>query len=139
MQAILVTLFCCLPFGIVAIVFAAQVDSKVAAGQDPPAALDVTPKLLLELELRRRTDRRYCYANLAFPPLERITFEGPEQFAQRADDFLAHPDQRDATVREMRRTVDELFTYDAVVTQLLDRMRKRLASSPVRPPALVTS
>ena len=31
-QAILVTLFCCLPFGIVAIVYAAQVNSKAAAG-----------------------------------------------------------------------------------------------------------
>src|SRR5688572_1154941 len=31
-QSILVTLFCCLPFGIVAIVNAAQVNSKVAAG-----------------------------------------------------------------------------------------------------------
>jgi hypothetical protein len=31
-QAILVTLFCCLPFGIVAIVFAAQVNGKLAAG-----------------------------------------------------------------------------------------------------------
>lgn len=31
-QAILVTLFCCLPFGIVGIVFAAQVNSKLALG-----------------------------------------------------------------------------------------------------------
>ena len=31
-QAILVTIFCCLPFGIVAIVFAAQVNAKLAAG-----------------------------------------------------------------------------------------------------------
>lgn len=31
-QAILVTLFCCLPFGIVAIVFAAQVNGKIQAG-----------------------------------------------------------------------------------------------------------
>lgn len=30
--AILVTLFCCLPFGIAAIVFAAQVNSKVQSG-----------------------------------------------------------------------------------------------------------
>jgi hypothetical protein len=30
--AILSTLFCCLPFGIVSIVFASQVDGKVAAG-----------------------------------------------------------------------------------------------------------
>ena len=31
-QAILVTIFCCMPFGIVSIVFAAQVNGKVAAG-----------------------------------------------------------------------------------------------------------
>ena len=31
-QAILVTIFCCLPFGIVSIVFAAQVNGKVAIG-----------------------------------------------------------------------------------------------------------
>jgi ABC-type Fe3+ transport system permease subunit len=31
-QAILVTLFCCIPFGIVAIVYAAQVNSKLAIG-----------------------------------------------------------------------------------------------------------
>jgi hypothetical protein len=31
-QAILTTLFCCLPFGIVAIVYAAQVNTKLQAG-----------------------------------------------------------------------------------------------------------
>ena len=31
-EAILVTLFCCLPFGVVGIVFAAQVNSKFASG-----------------------------------------------------------------------------------------------------------
>jgi len=31
-QAILVTIFCCLPLGIVSIVFAAQVNGKLAAG-----------------------------------------------------------------------------------------------------------
>ena len=31
-QAILVTIFCCLPLGIAAIIFAAQVNGKVAAG-----------------------------------------------------------------------------------------------------------
>ena len=31
-QAILVTIFCCLPFGIIAIVYAAQVNGKLASG-----------------------------------------------------------------------------------------------------------
>ena len=42
-QAILVTLFCCLPFGIVAIVFAAQVNTKLAAG-DYAGAVDSSNK-----------------------------------------------------------------------------------------------
>ena len=42
-QAILVTLFCCLPFGIAAIVFAAQVNSKLAAG-DYAGAVDASNK-----------------------------------------------------------------------------------------------
>ena len=32
-QAILTTIFCCLPLGIVSIVYAAQVNGKVAAGE----------------------------------------------------------------------------------------------------------
>ena len=42
-QAILVTLFCCLPFGIVSIVYAAQVNTKLAAG-DYAGALDASQK-----------------------------------------------------------------------------------------------
>ena len=38
-QAILTTIFCCLPFGIVSIVYAAQVNGKVAAG-DRAGALE---------------------------------------------------------------------------------------------------
>lgn len=41
--AILTTLFCCLPFGIVSIVYAAQVDSKIAAG-DRAGALESSRK-----------------------------------------------------------------------------------------------
>lgn len=32
-KAILVTLFCCLPFGVIAIVFAAQVNTQLQAGK----------------------------------------------------------------------------------------------------------
>lgn len=45
-QAILATLFCCLPLGIPAIVFAAQVNGKVAAG-DVTGALDASKKARL--------------------------------------------------------------------------------------------
>ena len=42
-QAILVTLFCCLPFGIVAIIFAAQVNGKLQAG-DVSGAIESSRK-----------------------------------------------------------------------------------------------
>lgn len=42
-QAILVTIFCCMPFGIVAIIFAAQVDGKAASG-DIEGACDYSNK-----------------------------------------------------------------------------------------------
>ena len=42
-QSILVTIFCCLPFGIPAIVFAAQVNGKLAAG-DHAGAVDASNK-----------------------------------------------------------------------------------------------
>ncbi len=42
-QAIIVTILCCLPFGIVAIVYAAQVSGKVAAG-DYAGAVEASNK-----------------------------------------------------------------------------------------------
>jgi hypothetical protein len=39
----IISLFCCLPLGIVAVIFAAQVNSKVAAG-DTAGALDASKK-----------------------------------------------------------------------------------------------
>ncbi|MCF7956273.1 MAG: CD225/dispanin family protein [Phycisphaerae bacterium] len=45
-QSILVTLFCCLPLGIAAIVFAAQVNGKIAGG-DIAGAMDSSKKAKL--------------------------------------------------------------------------------------------
>ncbi len=45
-QSILVTLFCCLPLGVVAIIFAAQVNSQLSAG-NYQAALDSSNKARL--------------------------------------------------------------------------------------------
>jgi hypothetical protein len=42
-QSILVTIFCCLPFGIPAIVFSAQVNGKIQAG-DIQGAMDASKK-----------------------------------------------------------------------------------------------
>jgi hypothetical protein len=42
-QAILVTLFCCVPFGIVSIVYAAQVNGKLVSG-DYAGAVEVSKK-----------------------------------------------------------------------------------------------
>ncbi len=52
-QAILVTLFCCQPFGIVSIVYAAQVNCKLGAG-DYAGAVDVSKKA-----------RKWCWASFA--------------------------------------------------------------------------
>ncbi len=43
MPAILCTLFCCVPFGIVSIIYAAQVNSKIDAG-DTEGARDASGK-----------------------------------------------------------------------------------------------
>lgn len=42
----IISLFCCLPLGIVAVIFAAQVNTKVAAG-DTAGALDASKKAKL--------------------------------------------------------------------------------------------
>jgi hypothetical protein len=42
-QSILVTLFCCMPLGIPAIIFSAQVNGKIQAG-DIPGALEASRK-----------------------------------------------------------------------------------------------
>ncbi len=62
-QAILVTIFCCMPFGIVAIVYAAQVESKQSAG-DYDGALRSSD-----------TARRWCwYAALSWVAIFGVMF-----------------------------------------------------------------
>ena len=64
-QAILVTLFCCLPFGIVAIVYAAQVNGRVQAG-DTQGAISASQSvkmwswIWLQQPLRASVDHAVC-------------------------------------------------------------------------------
>ncbi|MHC4691097.1 MAG: CD225/dispanin family protein [Planctomycetota bacterium] len=53
-QAILVTLFCCVPFGIVSIVYAAQVNGKLASG-DYAGAVEVS-----------KIARTWCWLSFGF-------------------------------------------------------------------------
>jgi len=80
---------------------------------------EITEEDLLEHGARRERDQRYYYANLAFPDLDRINFDGPESFRRRADEFIADPQRRRAIARRMQQAVHELFTYDALVPRVI--------------------
>ena len=92
-------------------------------GRPIPDYLEITPEYLLEQDPRRGDDRRYDFADLAFDGFERITFDGPDSFAQRAEHFLKHPDQRQEIVGQMQASVRELFTYDALVRRIIAFIR----------------
>jgi hypothetical protein len=92
-------------------------------GQPIPDYLEITREYLLERDPRRDGDRRYDFADLAFDGFERITFDGPEAFAQRAEHFLKHPEERQEIVRQMQVSVRELFTYDALVGRVVALVR----------------
>lgn len=61
-QSILVTLFCCLPLGIAAIVFAAQVNGKIQAG-DIQGAIDSSKKA-----------KMYCIISFGFGLVATIVY-----------------------------------------------------------------
>lgn len=61
-QSILVTLCCCLPFGIVAIIYAAQVNSKLALG-DIPGAMAAS-----------RNARTWCWVGFALGALASLGY-----------------------------------------------------------------
>ncbi len=88
--------------------------------------LDVSAEYLLEQNPWDPGDRRFNCAEMAFEDLHRITFDGPASFAERAEHFLSHPDEREAVTARMRAQVRELFTYDALVPRLLAFVKKCL-------------
>lgn len=95
-------------------------------GREVPDRLMLSPAALLDYRTRRQRDKAHYYANLAFPDLERISFDTPESFAKRAEHFLAHPDERAEITRNMSQTVYDLFTYDALVPEVIEFVRDSL-------------
>ncbi len=98
-------------------------------GLPPRNEIQVTEEFLLENDRCQGSDPRYERAGLAFADLPTISFDGPETFAQRAEYFLAHPDQRRAIGERMRQTVEELFTYRALARRFLGFLRDALAKA----------
>jgi len=95
-------------------------------GRPEPREVVVDEPYLLEQDPYREGDRRQDFASLAFPDLERLTFDGPGSFSRRAGHFLAHPEERREITGWMRAAVQELFTYDALVKRLMAFLRERL-------------
>jgi len=69
-QSIVVTACCCLPFGIAAIVFAAQVNSKLAIG-DVPGAMESSRKA-----------KMWCWIAFGLGVISNLAFLGLSFFAQ---------------------------------------------------------
>ena len=95
-------------------------------GETVPESVQITAEVLLEMKARAFDPPRYHYANLAFPGFDRITFNSREQFAQRADHFLSHADERQSLITDMQASVNELFTYDALVPRIVDFLKSSL-------------
>ena len=98
-------------------------------GQPPPESVEITRQLLLLSYEHSLHDERYRYANLAFPGFDRVVFDGPESFARRAERFIENPDERHALAQAMRKGVHELFTYDAIVRELMQFLSDGLRES----------
>lgn len=58
--------------------------------------------------------------------LDRIVFDSAETFAERADHYLAAPDERMSVQDELATVVRNRFTYDAVVPDILRFVRRGL-------------
>ncbi len=95
-------------------------------GRQTPDVIAITREYLLERDPRKQDERCFDFSEVAFPGFERITFDGPASFGERAEHFLSHPDEREAIAARMQARVRELFTYDALVERLLAFVGKGL-------------
>lgn len=61
-----------------------------------------------------------------FPNFRDIVFTTPQDFEQRAESFLSNNNRRNEILKELQKTVQERFTYDAALTQVLKSFRNHL-------------
>lgn len=101
---------------------------RALIGEETPDHIEITEELLLENELGALEDERYQYANMAFAGFDRVTFDDAASFAERAEHFLNHPDERAELAEGMRTAVHELFTYDALSARIRHFLTERLTA-----------
>lgn len=56
------------------------------------------------------------------PVVERVFVHGPDELNAKIDHFLAHPDERREIVEELRATIEERCTLDALFARVLARL-----------------
>jgi hypothetical protein len=84
------------------------------------------PPIPLVLDILATTADNPVNASLHFPRFAEITYNCEEAFIERAEFFLAHPDQRKAIASEMQEAVHRKYTYDGFTESLLEFIREQL-------------
>lgn len=104
-------------------------ERSAQTGTAMPDRLTITRESLLRQRMWAMLGPRLTHASRAFPGFERVVFDGAASFAERAEWFVTHPDERRALIAGMRQAVNELFSYDAVVARLIPFLTEALGSS----------
>ncbi len=76
-----------------------------------------------------RSTAELSHPDQAFDGFESIVFDSPEQFAVRADFFLAHEAARIEMAAGMRRVVVDQFSYRSTMREFLEALRDHLVLS----------
>ena len=79
------------------------------------------------LRSRSRHHRRGIYRR-GFRGLDRITFDSADTFATLAESMLEDAERREGVRGELNDHVTRTYTYDVVLPQVLDFVRRGLAS-----------
>jgi hypothetical protein len=102
---------------------------NILVGNAVVGYVDVSEKFLREYDPAQADERRQRFAGEMFTTLKDVVFDSFASFAERAEHFLAHPQERADIVRQMQTSVRRRFTYDALVASMLTFVREGLVST----------